>query len=122
VRQLFLAIFERLAADIDRHVVDAADAGAGVVDDIGHRGGGDPRAANTSVAASRMRCCVASVFAQRRVSGVGKLLARGAVNRVIRGSRGRHATKLSRQNSTARSRSKLTRGRISMQCGPIGAP
>jgi hypothetical protein len=30
-----------LAADIDRHVVDAADAGAGVVDDIGHRGGGD---------------------------------------------------------------------------------
>jgi hypothetical protein len=41
VRQLFLAIFERLAADIDRHVVDAADAGAGVVDDIGHRGGGE---------------------------------------------------------------------------------
>jgi hypothetical protein len=41
VRQLFLAIFERLAPDIDRHVVDAADAGAGVVDDIGQRGGGE---------------------------------------------------------------------------------
>jgi hypothetical protein len=28
-----------LAADIVRHMVDAADAGAAVVDDIGHRGG-----------------------------------------------------------------------------------
>jgi hypothetical protein len=33
-------------------VVDAAEAGSGVVDDIGDRGGGEPaRAANTSVAA-----------------------------------------------------------------------
>jgi hypothetical protein len=31
----------------------------------------NPRAANTSVAASRMRCCVASVFAQRRVGVSG---------------------------------------------------
>jgi hypothetical protein len=30
-----------LAADIVRHMVDAADAGAGVVNDIGHRGGGE---------------------------------------------------------------------------------
>jgi hypothetical protein len=30
----------------------------------------NPRAANTSVAASRMRCCVASVFAQRLVAAV----------------------------------------------------
>jgi hypothetical protein len=32
----------------------------------------NPRAANTSVAASRMRCCVASVFAQRLVAVVMK--------------------------------------------------
>jgi hypothetical protein len=51
--------------------VDAADAGAGMVATISAIVAAvNPRAANTSVAASRMRCCVASVFAQRLVAAV----------------------------------------------------
>jgi len=65
-------------------VVDAADAGSRVVDLSAIVAAVNPRAANTSVAASRMRRCLASVFAQRRV-GMSGSFSPGVLPRLLRG-------------------------------------
>ena len=75
-------------------VVDAADAGAGVIDDIRHRGGGEsPRGEDVrrGVEDSLLRPVRLRPAARTRV---GKLRNRSAVDRIVGPRRGRHPTKL----------------------------